>query len=366
MYLIHIGFIIRYADSVTRDEENRMTDGQRVRAAVVQAAPVALDLEATLDKVESLATRAAEPGADLIVFPEAFVSCYPRGASFGALVGSRTNAGRQLYRRYWESSIEVPGPATERLGRTAARHRAHLVIGVIERGGSTLYCTALTFGPDGTLLGKHRKLMPTGAERLVWGFGDGSTLPVHETEIGRIGTVICWENFMPMLRMHMYGKGVELYCAPTMDHRDEWVSSMQHIAMEGRCFVLSACQYAERGDYPDDYPFELDDQVISKGNSVIIDPLGVVLAGPDTTGEVILRAELDLGRIAEGKFDFDVAGHYSRPDIFALTVNEGLRNPVFSQGGSAEGGRVVTAVESVSQAAPIQEAVDAVEEGRRG
>jgi predicted amidohydrolase len=305
-----------------------MTETRTVRAAVVQAAPVALDLPATLTKVEDLAARAAESGVDLIVFPEAFVSCYPRGVSFGALVGSRTEEGRRLYRRYWESSIVVPGPATEQLGRIAARHNTHLVIGVIEQGGSTLYCTALTFGPDGTLLGKHRKLMPTGAERLVWGFGDGSTLPGHDTAIGKVGTVICWENFMPLLRMHMYGKGVQIYCAPTMDHRDEWVSSMQHIAMEGRCFVLSACQYAERTDYPEDYPIEVSDQVISKGNSVIVDPLGKILAGPDTSGEAILRADLDLGRIAEGKFDFDVAGHYSRPDIFSLQVDERPHVPV--------------------------------------
>lgn len=302
-----------------------------VRVAVVQSAPVALDLERTLAKVEDLAARAAEPGVDLIVFPEAFVSCYPRGISFGALVGSRTDEGRRMYRRYWESSITVPGPATDRIGRVAARHGSHLVIGVIERGGSTLYCTALTFGPDGSLLGKHRKLMPTGAERLVWGFGDGSTLPVYDTAIGKIGTVICWENYMPMLRMHMYSKGVEIYCAPTMAHSEGWVSSMRHIALEGRCFVLSACQYAERADYPDDYPFEIEDDVVSAGRSVIIDPLGNVMAGPEASGEAILRADLDLGRIAEGKFDFDVAGHYSRPDIFNLRVDERSKPPVTTQ-----------------------------------
>ncbi|SFP02683.1 nitrilase/beta-cyano-L-alanine hydratase/nitrilase [Amycolatopsis arida] len=307
-----------------------------VRAAVVQAAPVGFDLAATLAKVERLTADAAAGGVDLVVFPEAFVSCYPRGVTFGALIGSRTPEGRALYRRYWNSSVDVPGPATERLGAIAARHRTHLVIGVIERGGATLYCTALTFNPHGRLLGKHRKLMPTAAERLVWGFGDGSTLPVHDTPIGRIGTAICWENYMPLLRMHLYGRGVQLYCAPTMDHRDVWVSSMRHVALEGRCFVLSACQFARRADYPDDYPIEGvadgPDAVVSAGNSVIVDPLGEVLAGPATGGETILRAELDLGRVAEGKYDFDVAGHYARPDVFTLLVDERPRPPVRSTG----------------------------------
>lgn len=295
-----------------------------ISAAVVQAAPVSFDAGATLDRVDALAADAAVGGVDLMVFPEAFVSGYPRGLTFGAAVGSRTPEGRAWYRRYWESSIDVPGPAVERLGAVAARHRTFLVIGVIERDGGTLYCTALTFGPDGVLLGKHRKLMPTAAERLVWGFGDGSTMPVYDTAIGRIGTVICWENYMPLMRMHMYSRGVQLYCAPTADPRDTWVASMQHIACEGRCFVLSANQYAVRADYPDDYPIEetAPDAVLSRGNSVIVDPLGTVLAGPATDGEAILRADLDLGRIAEGKYDFDAVGHYARPDVFRLLVDE--------------------------------------------
>jgi predicted amidohydrolase len=309
---------------------------QVVHAAVVQAAPVAFELEATLAKVESLAAMAAEGGVDLIVFPEAFVSCYPRGVTFGALVGFRSTEGRALYRRYWNSCIEVPGMATQRLGAIAARHQTHLVMGVIERGGGTLYCTALTFGPDGQLLGKHRKLMPTAAERLVWGFGDGSTLPIYDTPVGRIGTIICWENYMPLLRMHAYSKGVQLYCAPTMDDRDAWLSTMRHVALEGRCFVLSACQFSRRSDYPDDYPIEdlagAEDPVVSAGNSVIVDPLGEILAGPAKDGEKILRADLDLGRITEGKFDFDVVGHYARPDIFTLLVDERAKIPVVSAG----------------------------------
>jgi nitrilase len=291
-----------------------------VRAAVVQAAPVAFDVDATLAKAERLA---AEADADLVVFPEAFVSCYPRGYGFGTVVGARAGEGRAWFRRYWESSIDVPGPATERLGAIAGERGCHLVIGVIERGGATLYCTALFFAPDGTLLGKHRKLVPTGSERLVWGFGDGSTLPVFDTPLGRLGATICWETMMPLLRMAMYRQGIQLYCTPTADARETWLSTVRHIAIEGRCFVFSANQFARRSDYPDDYPVDLPaDEVMCRGNSVIVSPFGELLAGPETEGEAILRAEIDLGRTVEGKYDFDVAGHYSRPDIFRLEVNE--------------------------------------------
>jgi predicted amidohydrolase len=299
-----------------------------VSAAVIQAAPVAFDVEATLDKAERLTAQAA--GAQLVVFPEAFVSAYPRGMAFGAVVGSRTDDGRAWFRRYWESSIDVPGPAVDRLGAIAREHGVHLVIGVIERDGGTLYCTALFLSPAGELLGKHRKLMPTGAERLVWGTGDGSTMPVLDTPLGRLGAVICWENYMPLMRMGMYAKGIQLYCAPTADARETWVASMRHIACEGRCFVLSANQFARRGDYPADYPIGVDDpdEVLCTGGSVIVSPLGELLAGPETGGEAILRAELDLDRIAEGKYDFDVSGHYARPDVFSLTVDERPKPPV--------------------------------------
>jgi nitrilase len=201
----------------------------------------------------------------------------------------------------------------------------YLVIGVIERDGGTLYCTVLFFAPEGRYLGKHRKLMPTASERLVWGFGDGSTLPVFATPFGRLGAVICWENYMPLLRMAMYAKGIQLYCAPTADGRDTWIATMQHIALEGRCFVLSCNQFARRSDYPEDYATLFGDDprtVLSRGGSCIINPLGQVLAGPDFVGECILTADLDMGDIARGKYDFDVVGHYARPDVFRLHVNE--------------------------------------------
>jgi nitrilase len=304
----------------------------RVAAAVVQAAPVAFDVGATIAKLERLTAAAAGGGAQLVVLPEAFVSCYPRGITFGATIGSRSAEGRAWFRRYWESSIDVPGPVVERIGAIAREHAVHLVIGVIEREGGTLYCTALFLGPDGNLLGKHRKLMPTAAERLVWGYGDGSTLPVLDTAAGRLGAVICWENYMPLLRMAMYAKGVQIWCAPTADARDTWIATMRHIACEGRCFVLSANQFATRADYPPDYP--VDDggegEVLCRGGSVIVSPLGDVLAGPAYGEETILRADLDLDRIAEAKYDFDVVGHYARPDLFTLAVDERPQTPVAS------------------------------------
>jgi nitrilase len=296
-----------------------------VRAVVVQAAPIAFSRERTVEKVRALTNDAARQGAKLVVFPEAFISAYPRGLNFGAVVGSRTPEGREEYRRYWESAVDVPGPAMDTLAEIAAHNQVYLVMGVIERDGGTLYCTVLFFAPDGRYLGKHRKLMPTASERLVWGFGDGSTLPVFETDIGRLGAVICWENYMSLLRMAMYAKGIQLYCAPTADGRDTWIATMQHIALGGRCFVLSCNQFARRSDYPENYPTPFGDEpdtVLSRGGSCIINPLGQIIAGPNFTEECILTADLDMDEIARGKYDFDVVGHYARPDVFRLHVNE--------------------------------------------
>jgi len=296
-----------------------------VRAAVVQAAPVPFHREKSLEKVRALAADAARERARLVVFPEAFVSAYPKGLDFGARVGSRTPEGREDFRRYFESAVDVPGPAVDFLGKVARETAVHLVIGVIERESGTLYCTVLFFSPEGAFLGKHRKLMPTASERLVWGFGDGSTLPVLDTPIGRIGAVICWENYMPLLRTAMYAKGIQIYCAPTADDRETWLPTMRHVALEGRCFVLSACQFTRRGDFPQDYAAVQGNDprtVISRGGSCIVSPAGKVLAGPSFEREEILAADLDLADIVRGKFDFDVTGHYARPDVFRLIVDE--------------------------------------------
>ena len=296
----------------------------------MQAAPAAFDLDLTLDRVSHLTGKAAAGQAQLVVFPEAFVSGYPKGADFGAVVGSRSREGREWFRRYYESSVEIPGPAVDRLAEIARVNSVELVVGAIERSGGTLYCSALFFGSDGKLVGKHRKLMPTGMERLIWGFGDGSTMPVMPTPIGRIGAVICWENYMPQLRLAMYAQGVELYCAPTVDDRETWLPTMRHVALEGRCFVLSACQFSRRSDYPSDYPVATSgpDDVLISGGSCIVDPLGQVLAGPARDGEAVLTADLDLDEITRGKFDLDVVGHYARPDVFRMVVDRAPQTPV--------------------------------------
>ena len=297
----------------------------KFRVAVVQAGAVPFDSAGSIEKACGLAGDAAKQGAKLVVFPEALISGYPKGLDFGARVGMRTPEGRDDFRRYWDSAIDVPGPATDTLAAAALENKIYLVIGVIERELGTLYCTALFFNPNGHLLGKHRKLMPTAMERLIWGFGDGSTLPVFDTPLGKIGSVICWENYMPMLRMAMYSKGIQIYCSPTADDRDTCIPTIQHIAMEGRCFVLSCCQYITRGAYPKDYAaIQGDDPDIPilRGGSCIVGPLGQILAGPHYDEECILTADIDLDEIAAGKYDFDVVGHYARPDIFQLFVNE--------------------------------------------
>ena len=311
------------------------TKTAKVRVAVVQAGSVPFDTEACVDKAVRLTADAAATGAKVVLFPEAFIAGYPKGLSYGLVVGARDPVGREEFRLYLGAAIEVPGIHTLRLGEAAAAAGVYLVIGVIELELGTCYCTVLFFGPDGSLLGKHRKLMPTALERMIWGFGDGSTLTVVDSPYGRIGSVICWENYMPMLRMAMYAKNVALYCAPTADDRDTWLSSMRHVALEGRCFVLSACQFLRRKDFPDTVRVSLGespDAVLMRGGSAIIGPLGNVLAGPDFEGETILTAELDLGDIGRGKFDFDVAGHYSRPDVFGLIVNEAPMSAVETRG----------------------------------
>ncbi|WP_050463626.1 nitrilase-related carbon-nitrogen hydrolase [Herbaspirillum autotrophicum] len=293
-------------------------------AACVQASPVNYDVAKTLEKVADFTADAAAKGAKLVLFPEAFISAYPRGAAFGTVIGSRSMDGREEFRRYYESSIDVPGPAVDTLAAISHKNNTDIVIGVIERDGGTLYCTVLFFNARQGYLGKHRKLMPTGGERLVWGFGDGSTMPVFDTPLGRLGSVICWENYMPLMRSAMYGQKIEIYCAPTADARPTWLPTMQHIALEGRCFVLSTNQFSRRSDFPSDFPVHLPenpDTVVCRGGACIIDPMGTVLAGPLWDQEGIVSAEVDLNMITKAMFDFDPVGHYSRPDVFTLNVD---------------------------------------------
>ena len=299
-----------------------MSEARTVRIAVVQAAPVLFDRAAGTDKACRLVRDAAANGARLVLLPEAFIPCYPRGLTFGTVVGGRTPAGRDLFRWYWEESVVVPGPTTEAIADAAREANAFVAIGVIERDFGTLYCTLLVFGPDGSLLHRHRKLKPTAAERFIWGEGDGTSLRVLDTAVGRVGGLICWENYMPLARMALYQQGVEIYLAPTADARESWVASMRHIACEGRCFVLGANQFVTRSMYPPALADEVKDQpdVMCRGGSVIVSPLGEVLAGPVWDREETLHATLDLNDVVRGKMDLDVAGHYARPDVFQLTV----------------------------------------------
>ena len=306
-----------------------------VRAAVVQNHCVMHDPETAVVHAAGLMAEAAQSGAGIAVFPEAFIGGYPKGSNFGAVVGMRDPEGRREFQRYVSGAIEVPGPFADLLAAAVREAGIHVVVGVIERERGTLYCTTLMFGPDGGLLGKHRKLMPTAAERLIWGFGDGSTLPVVDTPIGKIGSVICWENYMPMLRMALYSKGVELYCISTVDDRDQWQATIRHIALEGRCFVLASCAFHQLKDCPPSHKTiqgEDPETVMIRGGSAIFSPLGECLAGPVYNETAILTADLDMGEIVRGKYDFDPVGHYSRPDVFRLSVDERPQRAVVSHG----------------------------------
>src|SRR3990167_6335524 len=293
----------------------------KLTVAVAQTATVLFDTPATLARAEALMQQAAARGARVLVFPEAFIGGYPQGAGFHIFIGARTPEGRQDFKKYYDAAVTLDGPEIAQLAQAAGQYQLHVCIGIIERDGGTLYCTAVYLGPDGSVLGHHRKLMPTALERLVWGQGDGSTLRAVDTPYGKLGAVICWENYMPALRMAMYQQRVALYCAPTADDRDTWISTLQHIAMEGRCFVLSSCQHLRRAQFPADMNNRLPEApetVLMRGGSMIIDPMGKVLAGPVYNEDALLTAELDMSVIPMAQMDFDAVGHYARPDVFSL------------------------------------------------
>ncbi|MBH1978630.1 MAG: carbon-nitrogen hydrolase family protein [Comamonadaceae bacterium] len=308
-------------------------------AAVAQTATVMFDTAATVVKAETLMAEAAARGAQVLVFPEAFIGGYPKGADFHIFIGARTPEGRQDFLKYYEAAVTLDGPEIAQLAQAAGAHKLYVCVGIIEREGGTLYCTAVYLGPEGTVLGHHRKLMPTALERLVWGYGDGSTLQAVETPFGKLGAVICWENYMPALRMAMYQQRVALYCAPTADDRDSWISTMQHIAMEGRCFVLSSCQHLRRAQFPSaSMHNRLPDDpetLLMRGGSCIISPAGKVLAGPVYGEDVLLTAEIDLDDIPRAQMDFDPVGHYARPDVFQLAVNTAAQRAVQLEPGAS-------------------------------
>jgi nitrilase len=313
-----------------------------VRAAVAQVrAP--RDTSAAIKNVEELTAAASLDGVELLVFPEALVGGYPRGAAFGAVVGDRSSVGRQEFLEYSRQAVTLPGPEIDELSAIARTASLHMVVGFIERVGDSLYCAAVTIDPDGDVIGRRRKVMPTGSERLIWAEGDGSTLTVTPSRLGRLATAICWENLMPALRLNFYSQGVDIWCAPTADARDVQLATMRHIAIEGRCFVLAANQFAQAKDLSPSYSTSYSDpeRVVCRGASVIVNPFGDVLAGPLTDGEGLLVADLDLDDVTRGRYDFDAAGHYSRPDLFTLAVDRRERSAV-----------VATAIGPTTEATP--------------
>jgi nitrilase len=293
------------------------------KVAVVQTGSIPNDVEATKRKAVQLIHQAAETGAKLAVFPEAFLGGYPKGNPFGSPVGRRTDKGRDDFRDYSEQAFSLEEDLRE-IKEACAETGLFVITGIIEKSGGTLYCSTVMIDETGNQVGLHRKLMPTAAERLIWGFGDGSTIGAVETPAGRAGSVICWENYMPLLRQAMYSQGIDLYCASTVDDRDQWQSTMQHIALEGRCFVLSSCQFITKDAYANADELDLDPangDVAIRGGSVIISPLGEILAGPVYGEETILTAEVDLSERTRGHLDFDTTGHYSGSSIFHLEVD---------------------------------------------
>lgn len=295
--------------------------------SVVQAGSDPFDMPATLTKFADLLSEAKAAESQLAVLPEAFVGGYPKGIDFGVRVGSRNNAGREMFRLYSDNAVELGSPEFEALSEAVAANDIAVVVGAIERKGATLYCSTFGFERDGSLLGVHRKLVPTAMERLIWGQGDGSDLPVMESSAGRLVSAICWENYMPLLRSYYYDAQPDFYCVSTVDDRPVWLPTMQTIALESRAFVLSACQYLERGmiglsaEQFDAVQGNDSDTVLINGGSCIVAPSGELLAGPVFGEETLLTAEIDLDDRTRGKFDMDVAGHYARPDVFELKAN---------------------------------------------
>jgi nitrilase len=301
----------------------------KVTVAALQIGSDPAGTAATLGRILAFEEEIAASGASVVVLPEAILGGYPKGEAFGTRLGYRTEAGRDAFARYFAQAADLDGPEVAALAGLSARTGAWLVAGVIERAGSTLYCTAIFIDPERGLVARHRKLMPTGTERLVWGMGDGSTLPVVETPAGKAGAAICWENHMPLFRTAMYAKGVTLWCAPTVDERDVWRASMRHIAHEGRCFLISACQVqpspAHLGVSVEEWP---DDRPLIRGGSMIVGPLGDVLAGPLENETGLVSAEIETEDIVRARYDFDPVGHYARADIFRLLIDETARTSV--------------------------------------
>jgi len=289
-----------------------------IKVACVQAEPVAFEREATIERLAELVAEAGSSGAQLAVFPEAFIPVYPSNRWVRFLAGGVD--ARSTYARLARESIEIPSPASDRLGEIAREHGMWLAVGANELDGGTIYNALLLYGPDGALALHHRKLVPTNHERLVWGLGSAEGLGAIETDLGRIGGLICWENMMPLARFALYESGIEIYVAPTAEDSEAWHDSMRHIARESRSFLISCCVFQRASSHPDDVPLAEGDELVGRGGSAILGPDGSYLAGPLWDEEGMLYAELDPMRLHEERQRFDAAGHYHRPDVLSLRV----------------------------------------------
>lgn len=304
--------------------------------AIVQKPPVFLDKQKTIESAVAMVEEAANHGAELVVFTEAFIPGYPTWV-WRLRPGGDWNLSEELHARLLKNSVNLESEDLLPLYEVARKHNVTIVCGLEERDSklsqSTLYNTVVIIGQDGTLLNKHRKLMPTNPERMVWGFGDASGLKVVETSVGRIGTLLCWENYMPLARYALYSQGVEIYIAPTYDSGDNWIGSLQHIAREGCCWVVGCGNLMKGSDFPDDFPnkstlYPDADEWVNPGDSIVIAPGGEIIAGPMRKEAGILYCDIDREKVSIAKRTLDVAGHYSRPDIFTLNVNTQHQSPV--------------------------------------
>jgi len=298
------------------------------KIALIQASPILFNKEATIAKAIELIHTASSKSAELIVFPESFVPCYPYGMTFGFTVGSRTEEGRKDWKLYYDNSMVVPSSDTERIAAAAKEARAYVSLGITERDSvnSTLYCTNIIFSPEGDLVAKHRKLKPTGAERYIWGDADHGYFPIVETPWGNMGCLICWENYMPLARAALYEKGVTLYLAPNTNNNPEWQNTIRHIALEGRCYLMNVNQYVTKDMYPNNLHCSQEigqlPENICTGGSCVVDPYGHYATEPVWGKEEIIYTDIDTTWASASKMEFDPVGHYSRPDVLKLQIFE--------------------------------------------
>lgn len=298
------------------------------RIALVQQEPILFDRLACVEKAAAAIREAAREGAEFIVFPELFIPGYPFGMTFGFVVGARGEEGREDWKRYYDQSILVPGPETDILGKAAREAKAYVSIGISQRDEhtATLYNSNIIFSPDGSIASVHRKLKPTGSERVVWGDGNKGFFPVVDTPWGNAASLICWESYMPLARVALYEKGVTLYISPNTNDNEEWQATIRHIAIEGHCYLINSDLFFRRDSYPRDLATAHEvaalPDVVCRGGSCIVDPYGHYVTEPVWDREAIIYADLDMDKVAASRMEFDACGHYARPDVLSLNVRD--------------------------------------------